>query len=177
MALVLFRLSSVCMESNSLLSTAFIKLFYKTLQHRLRQLIILQQSDETRRGCICPNMIQMWWESENISGYFWLLAPEENNKMRNRRGDCVEFIAKVCFAQCSTSRLALGSPGCSVGCLLPCPEYLIKPYNAIFLTSPGSKDIKTDIPNCQIHKYTNTNTNTQIQLCWSARNTKHMLYF
>ena len=30
------------------------------------------------------------------------------------------------------------------------------PYNAIFLKSPGSKDIKTDIPNCQIHKYTNT---------------------
>ena len=42
--------------------------------------------------------------------------------------------------------------------LSPCPEYLIKPYNAIFLKSPGSKDIKTDIPNCQIHKYTNTNS-------------------
>ena len=68
--------------------------------------------------------------------------------------------AKVCFAQCSTSRLALGSPGCSVGCSLPCPEYLIKPYNDIFLKSPGSKDIKTDIPNCQIPKY----TNTQIQI-------------
>ena len=25
-----------------------------------------------------------------------------------------------------------------------------------FLKSPGPKDIKTDIPNCQIHKYTNT---------------------
>ena len=49
-----------------------------------------------------------------------------------------------------------------VGWLSPCPEYLIKPYNAIFLKSPGSKDIKTDIPNCQIHKH--TNTNSQIQL-------------
>ena len=48
------------------------------------------------------------------------------------------------------------------------------PYNAIFLKSPRSKDIKTDIPNCQIHKYTNTqiqihkykytNTNIQIQI-------------
>ena len=39
-----------------------------------------------------------------------------------------------------------------------------KPYTAIFLKSPRPKDIKTDIPNCQIHKHTNTNTNTQIQL-------------
>ena len=38
----------------------------------------------------------------------------------------------------------------------PCPEYLIKPYNAIFFKCPGSEDIKTDIHNCQIHKYTNT---------------------
>ena len=34
-----------------------------------------------------------------------------------------------------------------VCCSSPCPEYLIKPYNAIFLKSPGFKDIKTDIPN------------------------------
>ena len=33
-------------------------------------------------------------------------------------------------------------------------------HNNIFLNSPGSKDIKTDIPNCQIPKY----TNTQIQI-------------
>ena len=46
--------------------------------------------------------------------------------------------------------------------LSPYPEYLIKPYNAVFLKSPWSKDIKTDIPNCQIHKH--TNTNSQIQL-------------
>ena len=42
------------------------------------------------------------------------------------------IVAKVCFDQCSTSRLALGSPGWLVGCLSPCPKYLIKPYNAIF---------------------------------------------
>ena len=41
-------------------------------------------------------------------------------------------------------------------CSSPCPEYLIKPYNTIFFKCPGSKDIKTDIHNCQIHKYTNT---------------------
>ena len=50
---------------------------------------------------------------------------------------------------------------CLVSRSSPCPEYLIKPYNAIFLKSPGSKDIKTDIPNCQIHKYKFTNTQIQ----------------
>ena len=45
-----------------------------------------------------------------------------------------------------------------VRCLSPCPKYLISPYNAIFLKSQRSKDIKNDILDCQIHKYTNTNT-------------------
>ena len=40
----------------------------------------------------------------------------------------------------------------------PCQKYLKNPYNAIFLKSQGSKDIKNDILNCQIHKYTNTNS-------------------
>ena len=31
-------------------------------------------------------------------------------------------------------------------------------FNTIFLKSPGPKDIRTDIPNCQIHKYKFTNT-------------------
>ena len=65
-----------------------------------------------------------------------------------------------------------------VWCSSPCPEYLIKPYNAIFLKSPGSKDINTDIPNCQIHKYINTNSQIHEYSLWrSARNTQHMLYF
>ena len=39
----------------------------------------------------------------------------------------------------------------------PCPKYLINPFNAIFLKSQGSKDIKHHILDCQIHKYTNAN--------------------
>ena len=38
------------------------------------------------------------------------------------------------------------------------PKYFIKPYNAIFLKSLGSKDIKNDILDCQIHKYKDKNT-------------------
>ena len=37
-------------------------------------------------------------------------------------GERGSIIAKVCFAQCSTSRLALGSPGCLFVCLSPCPK-------------------------------------------------------
>ena len=51
----------------------------------------------------------------------------------------------------------------------PCRKYLINPYNAIFLKSPGSKDIKTDISNCEIRKY--TNTITQIQLMTKCQET------
>ena len=40
----------------------------------------------------------------------------------------------------------------------PCQKYLKNPYNAIFLKSQGSKDIKNNILDCQIHKYTNTNS-------------------
>ena len=79
-----------------------------------------------------------------------------------------------------TSGLALGSAGCSfVVCRLsPCPKYLINPYNAIFLKSQGSKDIKNDILDCQIHKYTNTNSQIhKYSLWWSAGNTQHVLYF
>ena len=76
------------------------------------------------------------------------------------------IITIYCKSQlCSlfTSGLALGSAGCRssfVVCRLssPCPKYLINPYNAIFFKSQGSKDIKNDILDCQIHKYTNTNT-------------------
>ena len=43
----------------------------------------------------------------------------------------------------------------------------------------GHQNWYSQLSNTQIHKYKYkyTNTNTQIQLCWSARNTKHMLYF
>ena len=51
---------------------------------------------------------------------------------------------------------------CLFGRSSPCPQYITKPYNAIFLKSSGSKDIKTDIPNCQIHEYKSTNTQIQI---------------
>ena len=60
------------------------------------------------------------------------------------------------------SRLALGSPSCLVGrSLITVPEI---PYNTLKYYI-FEKPIKTDLPNCQIHKYTITNTNTQIQLC------------
>ena len=88
-------------------------------------------------------------------------------------------IAKVCFAQCSTSRLALGSPGCSFVRLSssPCPEYLIKPYNAIFFKCPGSEDIKTDMHNCQIHKYTYTNTQIQLMTKCQEYQTSQLLEY
>ena len=72
---------------------------------------------------------------------------------------CVRFI--ITFQQCLPTTY-IYSDISLITDLLPCPKYLIKPYNAIFLKSPGSKDMKTDIPNCQIHKY--KFTNTQIQL-------------
>ena len=91
-----------------------------------------------------------------------------------------KFNCKSQLCSLSRSGLALGSPGCSfVVCRLsPCPKYLINPYNAIFLKSQGSKDIKNDILDCQIHKYTNTNSQIhKYSLWWSARNTQHVLYF
>ena len=112
----------------------------------------------------------------NDGMYLWPCPMKELQEFKTMIGfnSLRAGIAKVCFAQCSTSRLALGSHGCC-SLFVAMPKISLK--TAIFLKSPRSKDIKTDIPNCQIHKYTNTNTNTQIQLCWSARNTKHMLYF
>ena len=65
-------------------------------------------------------------------------------------------IAKVRLSYCFTVWLALGSPGWLFSCLSPCQKYLINPYNAIFFKSQGSKDIKNDILDCHIHKYTNT---------------------
>ena len=68
---------------------------------------------------------------------------------------------------------------------MKCRKY---PTCVIFLKSQGSKDIKHDILDCQIHIYTNTNaqihkykfTKTQIHkysIWQNDRNTQHMLYF
>ena len=69
----------------------------------------------------------------------------------------VSDFAKVCFF------VLFHKQNCTrftrlVGRLSPCPKYLKNPYNAIFLKSLGSKDIKNDILDCQIHKYTNKNS-------------------
>ena len=91
-------------------------------------------------------------------------------------------IAKVCFAQCSTRRLALGSHGCCC-----CSfgrhhaqnifENLILLY---FWKARGPTTSKLIFPTV---KYTNTNTiytniyKYKYSLWRSARNTKHLLYF
>ena len=65
----------------------------------------------------------------------------------------------------------------------PCPKYLINPYNAIFLKSQVYNNIKNDILDCQIHKYTNENTQihkykyTYTQIRLMASNTQNMLNF
>jgi len=106
--------------------------------------------------------LQDVWEGPHEYGMPQLQGPGDYRyaSMRDR------LLKSNCKSQlCSlfTSGLALGSPGCSfvrsfVCRSSPCPKYLINPYNAIFLKSQGSKDIKNDILDCQIHKYTNTNT-------------------
>ena len=69
--------------------------------------------------------------------------------------------------------------------VMKCRKY---PTCIIFLKSQRFKDIKHDILDCQIHKYTNTNaqiqkykfTKTQIHkysIWQNDRNTQHMLYF
>ena len=91
-------------------------------------------------------------------------------------------IAKVCFAQCSTSRLALCSCGCCCSLVVTMPKISLKTLYCYIFEKPkvqGHQNWYSQLSNTQIHKYKYkyTNTNTQIQLCWSARNTKHMLYF
>ena len=65
------------------------------------------------------------------------------------------FIAKVCFAQCSTSWLALGSPGCCSFVTMPkiafMPIYIdFEHWCGIFSESPGWEYIKNDDSGCQI---------------------------
>ena len=61
----------------------------------------------------------------------------------------------------------------------PCPKSLLNLIMLYFFwKKPGSKDINTDIPNCQIHKYKFTKTQKHKYILWgSARNIQHMLYF
>ena len=74
----------------------------------------------------------------------------------------IGFVAKVCFNHCSTSTFALGSPGWLVGRHRPCPKYLIKPYNAIFLRAKGSRTSKMIFWNV---KFTNTNSQNTNSAC------------
>ena len=66
----------------------------------------------------------------------------EEEKKEKKFEDKNMFLQKSAFLSVP---LALGSPGCFVVCSSPCPKYLVKPYNAIFLESQESKDIKNYI--------------------------------
>ena len=59
------------------------------------------------------------------------------------------------------------------------PQYDVLDHtNYIFSESSWSKDIKTDITKCLMHKYTNTNTQIHKYSIWrSARKTQHVVYF
>ena len=77
------------------------------------------------------------------------------------------FPEKEAFWNCVTQVywVALSSVVWLVGWLSRCPALVTSPLydgldhtNHIFSESTWSKDIKTDIAKCLIHKYTNTNT-------------------
>ena len=92
---------------------------------------------------------------------FRIQDPESSGQRIRIPQKIISLIAKVCFfvlfhEQTCTRFTRLF--GCLVVWLSPCQKYLKNPYNAIFLKSQGSKDIKNDILDCQIHKYTNTNS-------------------
>ena len=96
--------------------------------------------------------------------------------LKSKLAEC--YGAKVRLSYCFTVWLALGSHCWSVvGCLSPCQKYLINPYNAIFLKSQWSKDIKNDILDCQIHKYTNTKTQMHKYTVTKCRKYPTCVYF
>ena len=67
--------------------------------------------------------------------------------------------AKVCFAQCSTSRLALGSPGCC--CCCHHAQNIFKNLKVYIFEKPkvrGHQNWYSQLSNTQIHKYKCTNT-------------------
>ena len=73
---------------------------------------------------------------DNVYGY---------NTDRSEKVLIHQFFAKVRLSYCFTVWLALGS--WLIGCSSPCQKYLLNPYNAIFLKSQWSKDIKNAILN------------------------------
>ena len=80
------------------------------------------------------------------------------------------LFAKVCSAQCSTSRLALGSPGCR---RRHHTQNIFKNLIMLyFWKAQGPRTSKLIFPTV---KYTNTNSQIHKYSVWkSARNTKHM---
>ena len=84
------------------------------------------------------------------------------------------LIAKACFAQCSTSRLALGQPVCCLSSsFVTMPNISLKTL-CFILEKPRVQEHQnwySQLSITQIHI-----TITQIQLI-SARNTKHMLCY
>ena len=61
----------------------------------------------------------------------------------------VDVLNPLCFAHCPPVDFLLVHPAAVQ--FSPYPKYLVNANNAIFLKS--SKDIKYDVPICQIHKY------------------------
>ena len=78
--------------------------------------------------------------------------------------------------------------------IFPCFSFVVRPAswhlhlsplyddlhhtNHTFYESSWSKDIKTEITKCLMHKYTNTNTQIHKYSIWrSARKTQHVVYF
>ena len=102
---------------------------------------------------------------------FWQNSPS-NPGLHWHLGKYFQFsniynIAKVCFAHCSTSRLALGSSGCCSSSSSPCPKYHFMMFWTIqtiyFLKALSPRISKLIFPSVsytntqtQIHKYTNT---------------------
>ena len=71
-----------------------------------------------------------------------------------------EIFAKVCFAQYSTSRLALGSRGCSL-LVFTMPKISLKTLYCYIFEKPkvqGHQYWYSQLSNTQIHKYKYTNT-------------------
>ena len=93
------------------------------------------QNDQSIWRLSFPNPRELrrhWWSGMKLSVQFQPSYPPpfRNFTINSSAGSSfpasipyTSQIAKVCFAQCSTSRLALGSPGCCCCCCSsPCPK-------------------------------------------------------